>query len=52
MRKEQNEEGAVSVNGEEYSISLEHPVKYHYSDKNYNNIEGNHMYGPTFLNRL
>ncbi len=36
----------VSIDGAEYSIKLEHPVKYHYNDENYNDIEGNHMYGP------
>lgn len=36
----------VSIEGVEYSIELEHPVKYHYNDENYNDIEGNHMYGP------
>ena len=36
----------VALDEDTYSIELAYPVKYHYNDQNYNDIEGNHMYGP------
>lgn len=41
----------VSIDDKEYSIKLEHPVKYHYTE-GYNDIEGNYMYGPVMVYTL
>lgn len=41
----------ISIDGEEYPIKLVNPVKYkyHYNDNGYNDIYGNHMYGPIMI---
>ena len=39
----------VEIDGEEYSIALTYPIRYHYNRRSYNDIEGNHMYGPTMV---
>lgn len=36
----------VDINGKEYTIEMAHPIKYNYSKNNYNDIQGNIMYGP------
>ena len=36
----------VNIRGKEYTVKFEYPVQYHYNDKNYDDIDGNHMYGP------
>lgn len=36
----------VNIDDKEYSIVLKNPVRYHYNDDGYNDIDGNHMYGP------
>lgn len=39
----------VKIDGKEYSIKLANPVKYNYNEENYNDISGNHMYGPIMV---
>lgn len=39
----------VEIEGNEYRIDLQYPVRYHYNDKGYNDISGIRFYGPIMV---